>query len=377
MKFYLFILLSMSLTCCKAIRQISNQKIVTQKGCEVLSFDGKLPLFPLEIDNKETKFLFDTGAMTSALSDTAIIQDFSEKEASKFGKLRGADGKKIVKKRITAHMKSQLFESKNKTLSLINMPSSRCTANSNSYSGIIGLDVFFNKNEILQMDFSNNKICQISALQFQNLISNSEYKLIKSKCRWNQIFIYLSVEGKEYKFHLDTGYIGNIIMPYNEKLNFNNDKKLELEGSLFQTISSHTYGNELIYEKMPIKFGGQAIEAKVNVSNTIKAQNIGIEFIKCFDWLVDYSNNKVYVKRNQNTTDSTFKRKVTYYAGVIDGKLEVIVKEKSQTKFNLGDEIVSVNRQKVTAENQCEIQDLLNKTEDWSNLQIEVLTSSK
>jgi hypothetical protein len=83
------------------------------------------------------------------------------------------------------------------------------------------------------------------------------------------------------------------------------------------------------------------------------------------------------VKRNQNTTDSTFKRKVTYYAGVIDGKLEVIVKEKSQTKFNLGDEIVSVNRQKVTAENQCEIQDLLNKTEDWSNLQIEVLTSSK
>ena len=83
------------------------------------------------------------------------------------------------------------------------------------------------------------------------------------------------------------------------------------------------------------------------------------------------------MKRNQNTTDSTFKRKVTYYAGVIDGKLEVIVKEKSQTKFNLGDEIVSVNGQKVTTENQCELQDLLNKTEDWSSLQIEVLSNSK
>jgi hypothetical protein len=186
------------------------------------------------------------------------------------------------------------------------------------------------------MDFSKNKICQISALLFQNLISTMEYTLIKSKCHWNQIFIYLSVEEKEYKFRLDTGFIGNIIMPYNEKLNFNNDKKLELEGSLFQTISSLTYGNELIYEKMPIKFGGQAIEAKVNVSTSIKVQNIGIEFIKCFDWLIDYSNNRVYVKRNQNTTDSTFKRKVTYYAGVIDQKLEVVVKEKSQTKFNIG-----------------------------------------
>ncbi len=166
-------------------------------------------------------------------------------------------------------------------------------------------------------------------------------------------------------------------MPYNEKLNFKNDKKLELEGSIFQTISSHTNGNELIYEKMPIKFGGQAFEAKVNVSTSIKAQNIGIEFIKSFDWLIDYNHNKVYVKRNQSTLDSNFKRKVTYYAKVNAEKLEIVVKEKSQTKFNLGDEIVSVNGQKVTAENQCELQDLLNKTEDWSSLQIEVLSNSK
>lgn len=377
MKFYLIILLSLSLVCCKAFRQISNQEIVTKKGCEVLSFDGKLPLFPLEIDNKETKFIFDTGAMTSILTDTTIVENFNQKEISKFGKLRGADGKKVSNKRIAAQVKSPLFESNNKVLNWVNAPLSNCQSGSKSFAGILGLDVFFEKNEILQMDFSTNKVCQLSTSQLQEFLLNSEYKLVKSKCRWNQIFIYFSVEDKEYKFHLDTGYTGNLIMPYNEKLNFKNDKKLELEGSLFQTISFHTSGNEIIYEKMPVEFGGQAFEAKVNVSTSIKAQNIGIEFIKCFDWLIDYSNNKVYVKRNQNTADSTFKRKVSYYARVTDGKLAVIVKEKSQSKFKLGDVITAVNGNKVTEENQCEIQDLLNKTEDWNSLQIEVLSNSK
>jgi PDZ domain-containing secreted protein len=119
------------------------------------------------------------------------------------------------------------------------------------------------------------------------------------------------------------------------------------------------------------------LEAKLNVSTSIKAQNIGIDFIKAFDWLIDYNNNKIYVKRNQNSIESVFTRKVMYYAKVKAEKLEIVVKEKSQTKFNLGDEIVSVNRQKVTAENQCELQDLLNRTEDWNSLQLEVISNSK
>jgi hypothetical protein len=366
-----------SLICCNAIQQISNQEIVTKNGCEQLSFDGKTPLFPLEIDNKNTIFVFDTGAMTSALIDTTIIQDFSKKDFSRYGGIKGADGKKVSNKRFTASVKSTIFESNNKVLSFINMPSSECKSKSRSYSGILGLDVFFEKNEILQLDFSTNKVCLISASQLQEFLLNKDYKPIRSKCRWNQIFIYFSLEGKEYEFHLDTGYTGNIIMPYDDKLDIKNENKIELEGSLYQTISSHTNGKEIIYEKMPIVFATQGMEAKVNVSTSIKAQNIGIEFIKCFDWLFDYNHNKVYVKRNQNPIESAFKRKVMYYAKVNAEKLEIVIKEKSQTKFNLGDEIISVNGQKVTAENQCELQDLLNKTEDWNSFQLEVISNSK
>jgi hypothetical protein len=257
------------------------------------------------------------------------------------------------------------------------MPKSQCAQGKKSYSGILGIDAFFNQDFIMQLDFTDSKVCNINEEQLQQNLLNNQYQFVKSKCQKNQIFVYLNIEGKDYPFKLDTGYTGNIVMPYNENLNFKNENKTELEGSVFQTISSHTSGSEILYEKMPVSFGSYNLEAKLNVSTSIKAQNIGIDFIRAFDWLIDYNHNKVYVKRNQNIVESKFKRKVTYYAKVNNDKLEIVVKEKSQSKFNVGDEIVSVNGQKVTAENQCEIQDLLNKTEDWSSLQIEVLSNSK
>ncbi|WP_298221517.1 hypothetical protein [Flavobacterium sp.] len=227
------------------------------------------------------------------------------------------------------------------------------------------------------LNFTDNKVCNITDQQLQQYLSNNQYQLLKSKCKMNQITVYLTIEGKEYPFKLDTGYTGSVVMPFDKRRVFQNNKKLELEGSLFQTISSHTNGFETIYEKMPVAFGAYNLEAKVNVSTSIKAQNIGITFIKAFDWLIDYNHNKVYIKRNQNAIESKFNRKISYYAKADQGQLQIVVKEKSQTQYQLGDQIISVNGEKVTAENQCELHDLLNKTEDWNSLQLEVISNQK
>ena len=365
------------LVSCKAIKQISNEEILMKSGCEKLIFNGKSLLFPLEIENKKATFIFDTGATVTALLDSTIIDNFGEKDFSKFGSAKGANGKKIQNKRFTANIKSNVFESSNKILTFINMPISRCEKQKSVYTGILGLDVFFDKNLSMQLDFTNNKVCNITDQQFQQILVNDQYQLLESKCRMNQITVYLNIEGKKHPFKLDTGYTGNIIMPFDENLDFKNEKMIALEGSLFQTISSHTTGKEVIYEKMPIVFGSYNLQAKVNVSTSIKAQNIGITFIKAFDWLIDYNNNKVYIKRNQNPIESNFNRKVSYYAKVNQDRLQVVVKEKSQTKYQLGDQIIAVNGQKVTTENQCDLQDLLNKTDDWDTLQLEVVSSPK
>jgi hypothetical protein len=375
MKKTIFLLSLTTLLSCSGIKQLANEEVQVVNGCEIVSLDNKIPLFEIKIDNQAADFLFDTGATRSVLIDSNAVPYFSQKKISNFGSAKGADGVKIQNKLLTVLMYSNIFESKNKVLSFINSSSNKCQKTFKSYAGIVGLDMFFDKNLSLQLDFSSNKICNISNVQLEELFLKSQFELVKSKCKYSQIILYLTIEGKDYPFKLDTGYSGSIIMPYNEKLNFKNEKKLELEGSIFQTISSHTNGKELIYEKMPISFAGENFESKVNVSTSIKAQNIGIEFIKGFDWLIDYNNNKVYVKRNQNKIESAFTRKVSYYVKANQDQLKIVVKEKSQTQYQLGDQIIAVNNQKVTAENNCELQDLLNKTEDWSTLQLEVIST--
>jgi predicted aspartyl protease len=228
----------------------------------------------------------------------------------------------------------------------------------------------------LMLDFTHDKICNISKANIENLLKQSLYRPIKSECRNNHVFIFMTIDGKEYKFTLDTGFSGNIIIPYSEGLNFSKFNAMALEGSYYQTIHSTTNGLETFYEAVPVQIGSEKAETKVCVSNTIKAQNIGMTFIKCFDWIIDFNHNKVYIKPNSNKIEKNFNRRISYLAQAFD-KLRIVTKEKSQIQYQLGDEIISVNGKKVTAENNCELQDFLNKTDDWSSLELEVISNLK
>jgi hypothetical protein len=372
MKKSIYLIFIIFLNSCTVLKQLSNEKIETQLNHSTIVFDGKAALLDVNIDNFNSKFLFDTGATFSVLIDSSSIVGFKDKKFGYFGSAKGADKKKIKNKFFTVNLKTNLFESENKVLAFINFPKNKCSKNK-TYSGILGMDVFFDNKLSMQLDFTNNKICNISEEQLQLLLIDKNYSLIKSKCKNNQIFIFLTIEEKEYKFKLDTGYMGNIIIPYTDNLNIKNVNKIELEGKAYQTVSGSSNGKETYYEKMLVKLGNNSVLSKLSVSTSIKAQNVGIDFIKGFDWIIDYNNNKVYVKKNNNTIEKDFSRKISYYAKANnDEKLLITVKEKTQTKYNLGDEITEVNNQKITPDNICEMQDLLNKTEDWNTLNIKV-----
>jgi hypothetical protein len=56
--------------------------------------------------------------------------------------------------------------------------------------------------------------------------------------------------------------------------------------------------------------------------------------------------------------------------------LRISLKAVHAKSFRLGDEILAVNGQKVTAENRCELQRLLNSTQDWGQLELVVSGSN-
>ncbi len=189
-----------TLTFCTAISQLGAEKVKEVNGCSTIVYDGKRALIELEIDRSRTKFVIDTGAGISALVDSTVIDNFEKKEFGYLGYVKGADRKKTKNRFFTVEIKSELFISENKVLTYIKIPESKCSNNKKEYTGIIGIDLFFNEHNLLQLDFSNNKICNIHEDELQEFLSYNSYRLVKSLCKLNQIFIFIYIEGKEYKF---------------------------------------------------------------------------------------------------------------------------------------------------------------------------------
>lgn len=356
---------------CTTIKQLSSQKITTNTTCSSNNFNEKMIYLKAKVDYTEENFLFDTGAAMSVITDSSAITKIETKIFGNFGTVTGADKKTIDLKTFTAKFESDLFYSENKAFAFVPRPVIKCQQKE-KFKGIIGLDVMFNDNLALQLDFSNNKICNITQIQI-NKIKDS-YTQIKSECKSKQIFIFLTIENKEYRFKFDTGFSGSLSISYNEKLDFSKYNSLVYIGNMFRTATSTSNGEESFYENIPLKLGVVNSISKILVSKTIKSQNIGNELIKQFDWIIDYNNNKVFLRKNANPINSELNRHAfQYLVSEKNDKLLICTKQKQLTNYNLDDQITSVNNQQVTPENICEMQNLLNKTQDWSTLKLEVI----
>jgi hypothetical protein len=372
MKNKIFLLLVIfTLQSCTTIKQFSNQKIEIKEACKVTEMNSKMIYFDASIDGSKKIFLFDTGATTSVLTDSSGVITLESKKFGNFGSVKGADGKYSDLKTFTAKFSSELFESQNKVFAYLAKPQTSCELKEN-FVGIIGMDLFFKNKSSLSLDFSNNKICNLNSSQQNELIKN-DFVLIKSECKRGQIFIFLTIKNKDYRFKLDTGFVGTLTIPFTEDLDFSEFISVTYLGKMFRTASAFTSGEESFYENVPVLFGSEKINSKLLVSKSIKAQNVGMGFIKAYDWIIDYNQNKVYVKKNKNNIGATInKNAFQYRASNENGKLYIVTKQSTLNLYKLNDEIVSINNKIVTSENICESQDLLNNTQNWDTLNIEI-----
>jgi hypothetical protein len=100
---------------------------------------------------------------------------------------------------------------------------------------------------------------------------------------------------------------------------------------------------------------------------------MGMKFIGKFNWLIDFKNKKIYIQKNKNLFESDANTDVnTYQVIILDEKLIIGFKNSKSIKYNLNDEIISVNNEKITLSNRCEMQKLLNTTLNWDEIEIEI-----
>lgn len=356
---------------CKQMKAIKNQEIRNKIGAYAFNKESNLIYFETLLENNNVNFMFDTGATSSVITDSTTISNFSTRTFNGIGSLKGADRKKTKRKILVSSIESPLFYSQNKVFSYLNMISTNKCAKKNEFQGILGVDIMFNDDLLLLMDFTNSKISYITDSDKKKIALNEGYQKIKSECKMNQIFIFLNINNIEYRFKLDTGFLGNIVIPYNENLKFEKDRNIAFEGEFFQTASGRTNGEEIFYENQQINLGDINVNSTLLISKSIKAQNVGINFIKGFDWIIDFYNNEVYIKKNNIEIESDLNNKMFQYrASERNNKIVVTIKQKKLNEYQLNDEIISVNDKTITSENICETVILLNNTANWDELKI-------
>lgn len=367
MKKILYLLSIASFCSCTTIKQLKNQEIKNLNNCTDIISDKKLVYFNTKIDDKDVLMLFDTGATMSVIFDSTAINGFQQKKFGILGSVSGADHKTSDLKTFTASFKNELFESNNKVFAYLKKDLLKCQRE-NKFKGVVGLDVFFKNNNSLYLDFTNNKVCNIIDLEK----NKKGFTKIKSKCKSNKIFIYVTIDNNEYEFKLDTGFSGTFSIPYNKDINLKKYNSIIFEGELFSSATSKTNGEEQFFEKVPIQIDDFNLTSKILVSKTIKNQNVGIQFIKAFDWIIDYKNNEVLIRKNKNIVESeNNKNAFQFMTSAEKERLIVTAKQKNLTKFKINDEIISVNNIAINPENICEMQNLLNSTTNWEDLKID------
>jgi len=366
-------LLLATLFSCQAISTLQHQKIVLKSGeVSFSSFQNRIEI-PVEVARYKTKFIVDTGAMFSVICNPSFLDQRLLDRAVRFGKIVGASGKTQAQKLLSVPAKSALFESENKVFAVVPIIQSRCTPNENKVQGIVGMDLFYQQDRPLLLAFSTQKISLLDLPVDTNQLHQNGYVLVTSKFKRAAIFVYGKLEEKPFWFQLDSGFSGTAAVQQSAKNKFKNPAKKQYVGTAFQTATQHTYALETFHNGLAFSWGDRAQKIACVESGSLKKARLGFGFMQGYDWIFDFRNKQIYAKRNSNKIPESFKNSQAYRVLAGD-KLRIVLKDKSAKKFHLGDEILAVNGQKVTAENCCQLEQVLNNTPNWD--QLELLVSS-
>ena len=251
---------------------------------------------------------------------------------------------------------------------------------------LLGFKAIFPDDDLdkVNLNFSEGKIIYYTSAINKNDSTKFDltgYKPIKSKFSWfsHRIFVYPKINGLEYKCLFDTGNVGYISIKKNKEKNLKykrnarkKDGDIVCEGSWGIAITGvDNDGKIFIRNNDKVQLGDDEFKATVCYSNSINDHNMGLKFISRFDWYIE--NGQLYYKP-RDVENPEYQIVSPYRIIATDKGLMVIMRVVDDNNIlRFGDIITSVNGEKITSDNICHYNDILNKTKDWSNLDLVVV----
>lgn len=228
----------------------------------------------------------------------------------------------------------------------------------------------------VSLDFTNSKL---GVWWFEDTLDLTGYQEVR--CRFtlltDVIKIYLTIDGKERECLFDTGNQGGIILKDKRHANNPKDGEIPYEGSYGRSASGPAESQHYcISPDETIQIGDFVGNGMVQYVENISMDNLGIQFIQQFDWIINPYKSKVYFKpRDFKPAPLSVP---PYSISTTGGQITILNRRMDMNPaFEVGDVIVSIDGEAVTAENICHFYDLLRNADSWSEFDIKVQHGSR
>lgn len=380
--FFIIIVCSIFFQSCKILKLLNKDslniikinrsaKIIYNPNCiKYICKNNKIYL-PVIIDNKYDTLLFDSGC-NSYLNYFEYINTIPQN--TKVMSILAVNSKsKQHYSYKTVNIENDIFTGYNCMQMTHYLPFLKlnCDNDSNLNDKIIGTQFLPREQYIVAINFSDSSLC----IKDPNSIDTIGYKRIRSSFENKVIYIYVTIDGVEYKFLFDTG--SDLCLTLNKRYykNHKNIDDLVLDGSIGFGANGLISGKIILKQHKQVVYltKNDSLFSRFRFLEKLNHNNMGIGFISKFDWIFDFNNKVVYIKPLMNiNNDDTNKINFTYKVAVLNDKLIILIRNFDiKPKIPLYTAIKSVNGITITSENICFYKDFLNENSDWSNLKIE------
>ena len=221
------------------------------------------------------------------------------------------------------------------------------------------------------IDFTDNQMYEIpDSLS----IDTTEFIPIKCKLYRDVLWVYPRINGVEYECIFDTGNGAAAFLLQDEQRVGNPlENDYVFEGSFGQAIGGHTDKQTFVLaDQERLSLASVDKETEVMYVKSLAHNNMGLKAISKYDWIISSRGGKLRMYARPHTTDVVKPFEASAYrVSTADGTLKILTRlVNGNEKFKVGDQIISVNGEKITEENICHYYDLLTENKDWSGLEI-------
>ncbi len=329
-------------------------------------------LLKAEINGETDTVMYDSGVNSFAL---LMYTPSTKPEGMKFynHRVTGADKRSKIKvTTLPVTIKTDMVVSEGVAFANLNPEPPVCQKETSlSVRNIIG---FQGLNLIRYMiDFTNNQMYEI---RDSLSIDTTEFIPVKCKYEMNVLWVYPRINGVEYECIFDTGNGAAAFLLQDEQRVGNPiENDYVFEGSYGQAIGGHAEKQTFVLaDQERLSLASVDKEVEVMYVKSLAHNNMGLKAISKYDWIISSRGGKLRMYARPHTTDVVKPFEASAYrVSTADGTLKILTRLiNGNEKFKVGDQIISVNGEKITEENICHYYDLLTENKDWSGFEIGV-----